>query len=157
MKITLFFAIIVFVLTSGWLIQRQNEIKKAEWLIGIWENKTSRGSIYESWTKINEGELSGKSFIVQESDTVTFETIKLVQEQQKLYYIPTVKNQNGGLPVRFEIKNISDSEMVFENQQHDFPQIIIYRKINADSLLAQISGTKNGKERIQQFPMKRVK
>lgn len=46
--------------------------------------------------------------------------------------------------------------LVFENPMHDFPQIISYTKITCDSLVAQISGEKNGQERKQAFPMKRV-
>lgn len=80
-----------------------------------------------------------------------------MQEKNKLYYIPTVKNQNEGLPVRFAAKTISENQLVFENPQHDFPQIIAYTKITSDSLIAEISGTKNGQKRKQTFPMKRMK
>ncbi|MBY0432721.1 MAG: hypothetical protein K2U26_01275, partial [Cyclobacteriaceae bacterium] len=93
----------------------------------------------------------------KEKDTTIFETVRLLQEKNSLFYIPQVKNQNGGLPVRFKEKQISDNELVFENPEHDFPQTISYTKITADSLVAEISGTKNGKERRQKFPMKRVK
>lgn len=151
------FAVVGMVIFCSWKFQYKNEIKKAEWLIGTWENKTQRGSIYETWAKENEVELSGKSYILKEKDTIVFETIQLLQEQNSLFYIPKVKNQNGDLPVRFSSKIVSDKELVFENPQHDFPQIISYIQINADSLVAQISGTKNGKDRKQTFPMKRVK
>lgn len=149
-----FFGVFTF---YSWTLQQKNEIKKTEWLVGTWENKTQRGSIYETWTKVSEVELSGKSYMLKEKDTVVFETIRLLQEQNSLFYIPQVKNQNGDLPVRFTSKIVSDKELVFENLQHDFPQIISYTKINSDSLVAEISGTKNGKERKQTFPMKRVK
>lgn len=141
----------------AWTTKQTNDIKKAEWLIGTWENKTQRGSIYETWSKTNENEFSGMSYIVKEKDTIVFENIRLVQEQDGLFYIPIVKNQNDGLPVRFSTKTISETQLVFENPQHDFPQIISYTKITADSLVAEISGTKNGQERKQTFPMKRVK
>lgn len=150
-------AIMSVIVFCSFILQQKNEIQKAEWLIGTWENKTQRGSIFETWTKISEVELSGKSYILKEKDTIVFETIRLLQEQENLFYIPKVKNQNGDLPVRFSMKTISDTKLVFENQQHDFPQIISYTKINADSLIAEISGTKNGKERKQTLPMKRVK
>jgi hypothetical protein len=134
-----------------------DDIKQAEWLIGTWENKTQRGSVYETWNKVSNIELAGKSYIVKEKDTIVFENVKLIQIQDTLFCIPTVKNQNDGLPVRFAIKIISNTQLVFENRQHDFPQIISYTKINTDSLVAQISGIKNGQERKQLFPMKRVK
>jgi hypothetical protein len=150
-------AVVGIVIFCSWTFQYKNEITKAEWLIGTWESKTQRGSIYETWTKENEVQLSGKSYMLKEKDTIVFETIWLLQEQYSLFYIPKVKNQNGNLPVRFTSKIVSDKELVFENLQHDFPQIISYTKINADSLIAEISGTKNGKDRKQKFPMKRVK
>lgn len=152
----LFITLFCLIILCAYTTQQTNPIKKAEWLIGTWENKTPKRSIYETWRKTNNNEFSGKSYILKEKDTVVFETIRLVQEKDGFFYIPTVKNQNDGLPVRFSIKTISETQMVFENPEHDFPQVISYTKITPDSLVAVISGTKNGQERKQTFPMKRV-
>lgn len=154
---------ILFIVVAGliglcaWTTKQANDIEKAGWLIGTWENKTPKGSIYETWDKANDNEYSGKSYIVKEKDTVVFESIRLVQERDGLFYIPVVKNQNNNLPVRFATKTISETQLVFENPQHDFPQNISYTKITNDSLVAEISGIRNGQERKQVFPMKRVK
>lgn len=150
-------AFVVLTILCACTTKQTSDITKAEWLIGTWENKTQTGSIYETWSKTNVNEFSGMSYIIKEKDKVVFENIRLVQEQDGLFYIPTVKNQNEGLPVRFTAKTISETHLVFENPQHDFPQIISYTKITADSIVAEISGTKNGQERKQTFPMKRVK
>lgn len=152
----LYFAAVALIILCGWTTQQKKEIKKAQWLIGTWENKTSKGSIYETWIKVNDNEFSGKSYMVKEKDTIVFETIKIVENRDGLFYIPKVKNQNESLPVRFVLKKISEMELVFENPKHDFPQIITYARINADSLVAEISGTKNGKESKRIFPMKRM-
>jgi len=158
MKTVKFFITIVGLIILCALKRKQTyDIKKAEWLIGTWENRSLKGSIYETWSKTNDIELSGKSYILKEKDTIVFENIRLVQETDSLFYIPIVKNQNEGLPVRFSAKTISETQLIFENPQHDFPQIISYTKINTDSLTAEISGTKNGQNRKQTFPMKRVK
>lgn len=151
-----FIAIACLTLHGAW-INYPSGISKAEWLIGTWENKTRRGTIYESWVKTGETELAGKSFMIKDKDTIVFENIKLVQEPGGLFYIPTVKGQNQGLPVRFKGRSISETQLIFENPAHDFPQIISYTKISADSLVAEISGMRNGQERKQQFPMRRVK
>jgi len=134
-----------------------SDITKAEWLIGNWESKTHEGSTFETWNQLNEHEYAGLSYMLNGKDTVVFENIRLVQEQGSLFYIPVVKDQNEGLPVRFEIKNISATQLIFENPQHDFPQIISYIKVGADSLVAAISGKMNGQEQKQTFSMKRVK
>lgn len=134
-----------------------NDLEKAEWLLGIWENKSAEGISYESWRRISNREYAGKSYTVQNGDTVIFESIRLVQEPRGLWYIPAVKDQNKGLPVRFKGKSVSETEAVFENPEHDFPQIISYKKIGANALEAEISGTLQGKEQKQTFRMKRVK
>jgi hypothetical protein len=46
-------------------------------------------------------------------------------------------------------------KMVFENEQHDFPQQISYQKLSRDSLVAEISGVIKGEFRAQQFPMRK--
>lgn len=153
----LFFAVAGFSFLCAWTVIKTSGIEKAKWLIGTWENKTQRGSIYETWSKENDNEYSGKSYIVKEKDTIIFENIRLVQEQDGLFYIPTVNNQNDALPVRFESKTISETQLIFENKEHDFPQIISYTRIGTDSLVAEISGIKNGQERKQAFSMKRIR
>lgn len=132
-----------------------NDLDKTKWLIGTWEQKTARGSLFETWTKASPSEFHGKSYMLKEKDTLVFENIKLVQQADGLFYIPTVKSQNGGKPVSFKAQAVSATEMAFENPAHDFPQQISYKQINKDSLVAEISGTVNGKFRSQKFEMRR--
>jgi len=157
MKMRLFLVSMALIGLCSWTTAPGGQIKKAAWLLGTWENKTSRGSIYEAWVKVNDHEFSAKSYALKEKDTMVFENIRLVQEEGKLFYVPTVKNQNGGLPVRFALKTINDTLLVFENPQHDFPQVISYAKIDKDHLIAEISGVKNGQQRKQTFPMQRIR
>lgn len=133
------------------------DIELVNWILGTWENKTERGSIFETWSKISDNELAAKSYKVNGNDTVVFETVSMIQEQDSLFYIPTVKNQNNGLPVRFSLQTISDGLFVFQNSRHDFPQVITYKRINADSIVAEVAGIVKGKERKEMFPMKRLK
>ncbi|MBX2965286.1 MAG: hypothetical protein KF845_04010 [Cyclobacteriaceae bacterium] len=151
----IFLAVTGITALYGWAEQKQ--IDKASWLIGTWESKTSRGSLYETWSKVNDSEFYGKSYMLREKDTVVFESIQLVQKQEGLFYMPTVRNQNDGQAVTFKSKLVTDDKLVFENPEHDFPQRIAYTKISQDSLVAEISGVRNGQERAQKFSMKRIK
>ena len=157
MRVDIVFGIVCSMLISGWTIQKPSKIKEAEWLIGTWENKTKRGSIYESWEKRGIDELVGKSFMLEEGDTIILETIRLVEVKKDLFFIPTVRDQNDQKPVRFRAVSFSATVMKFENKEHDFPQAIEYQKIHADSLVAAISGIKDGQMGGLQFPMKRLK
>ncbi|WP_300602079.1 DUF6265 family protein [Niabella sp.] len=140
-----------------WKADTTPTIRNAEWLAGTWENRVAPGKIiYETWTRSGDAALTGKSYMLKEKDTLLFETVKLVEKNGRLLYIATVPRQNNGEPVVFTSKTVSETELIFENPEHDFPQRIRYTRVGADSLLAEISGTKNGNERKQSFPMKRV-
>lgn len=156
MKKTIGFLFLGAIFCYSWTFQTDNSLKKAEWLLGTWKNTTSRGVLYETWTKNGDTEFAGKSYKVRTQDTMVFERIRLVAEENQLFYIPVVGNQNNGQPVRFALKKISDKELVFENPEHDFPQVISYTKIREDSLVAEISGVRKGETRRQIFPMKKM-
>lgn len=133
-----------------------DKIKLTYWLIGSWRSQSQDALYYESWGQINDSTLSGKSFSISNGDTVSSESIALIQRNGQLIYIPTVPTQNQGLPVEFELNYITDKEMIFENAGHDFPQTISYKQLSADSLIAEIAGVIEGKRRAIQFPMRRL-
>ncbi|MEJ5048997.1 DUF6265 family protein [Chryseobacterium culicis] len=157
MKTTLILAMIGLSITSSRTPQ-QHEMKKIEWLLGTWETKTSKGNLYETWTRKSTTEFQGKSYYLKQKDTVLFESVRLVEIDKKLHYIVSVKNQNNEQPVDFSSNLIKDPALlVFENLQHDFPQTIKYKKMGKDSLWAEISGIMNGKMARQSFPMKKIR
>ncbi|PIF45942.1 hypothetical protein CLU96_2958 [Chryseobacterium sp. 52] len=144
-------------IVSAWTA-KQSEIKKLEWLIGTWEAKTPKGSLYETWTKKSDTELQGKSYYLKEKDTIIFESVRLVEKDRKLHYIVSVKGQHDEQSVDFVSTTLSNpNSLVFENPQNDFPQVITYKKIRKDSLFAEISGMMNGKKAKQAFPMRKIK
>ncbi len=141
---------------TSWQFKTINHIHKASWLIGTWENKTSDGSVFETWSKVNADEMFGLSYTLNGTDTVVFEKIQMIQEKDSLFYIPTVKNQNDELPIQFVMTRMTEKSMTFEHPYHDFPQMIQYVNISKDSLEATISGFSNGEELIIVIPMKRI-
>lgn len=156
------FCIIFLFLATGFQYANDRQaagqqIEKAGWLLGTWENKTSRGSLFETWRKKSENEFFGKSYRVNEQDTVVFEQIQLLQNADGMFYIPTVRDQNDGRAIVFKLTSITNDRMVFENPEHDFPQVISYTMVSADSLVAETSGNRNGKLSSRSFPMKRVR
>jgi hypothetical protein len=128
-----------------------------KWLLGTWKNETSRGTIFESWIEESDFEYVGVSYSLHNGDSTVFETIRIIKDGDSMLYVPTVKTQNNAQPVRFFAKSVTSDKLVFENPSHDYPQLITYRLISTDSLIAEISGKINGQERVKRFPMKRVK
>jgi hypothetical protein len=132
-------------------------IRKLNWLSGSWSGRSPDGIFGEGWELVNDSVYHGKGYFIVGKDTVSSESLRLVQEGTQLFYEPTVKNQNGGKAVRFEMTSLSENTVVFENPSHDFPQKINYTLVNPDSLVAEISGEIEGKHRSEVFAMARKK
>lgn len=138
-------------------VKNYESIKQASWLLGNWQNISPQVTTTEIWNKENDSLFTGKSWVIAGKDTVSSEAINMMQTTEGMFYIPVVKNQNNGQPVKFTLTSSSDHQLIFENPSHDFPQKITYTLINNDSLMAEISGSINGKQSAEQFPMSRVK
>lgn len=136
---------------------KYSQLEKARLLIGTWENNFPEGCSTEMWEMQNDSTYTGKSWVVIGGDTVSYESLTLQQSGEELYYIPTVKDQNNNQGVKFKLTSTTDKLLVFENPKHDFPQKISYTFVTKDSVLAEISGTMDGKPSSQQFPMARAK
>lgn len=129
----------------------ENKLEKIKWLLGNWGNSSAEGTVCEFWNLTNDSTWSGNGYFIKEKDTLSKEILSLELRMGKLFYIPSVNNQNGGLPVSFKEKTLSDSLIVFENPEHDFPQFITYRLIRSDSIVAEISGKIKGEAQSQVF------
>ncbi|MDP3558502.1 MAG: DUF6265 family protein [Bacteroidota bacterium] len=137
-------------------LKTYSKIGKATWLIGSWQNSSSNGIGTEIWKKENDSVFSGTSFLLFKKDTAFLETFSLIQKGNEVSFVPIVKNQNNGKPVQFILSESKKNKLIFENPKHDFPQKITYSLITNDSMLAEISGLQDGKEKTIQFPFKRV-
>lgn len=136
-------------------MQRYDQIKELAWLEGTWQNTTPDGLYTEQWTKESDSVFSADATVIKDKDTLFYETVVLDQKGDSLHYIVTTPKQNDAKPVSFTLKSFTANSYIFENKQHDFPQRITYTKVTNDSLMAEISGTQDGKPALEQFPMKR--
>lgn len=140
---------------------RKNKIKNVglndmRWLIGNWEMNIEGSKLYENWEK-NDKKYSGKSFMTLETDTLFSELMSLEIQDNLLCYVVSVKNQNNNQAVVFKYKEFIDNEFRFENPEHDYPQRIVYKKINSNKLYARIEGNNNGKAQQDSFLFTKLK
>ena len=126
-------------------------------LPGLWKMETRRGPLYEEWKTSGENKLSGRSYKVNNADTMVLERVELFLQGGNIIYSPVVTGQNSGQAVQFKLSQLSGSKYVFENATHDYPQRVIYHFITKDSVHARIEGTKNGKDMGSDFLYSRVK
>jgi Domain of unknown function (DUF6265) len=62
----------------------------------------------------------------------------------------------GKRPTSFTAVRVTVDELVFENRRHDFPQRIIYRRKQADRLIARLEGLREGTQRAFEYQLRRV-
>ena len=108
----------------------------------------------EQWTAPAGKTLLGVSRTVIDSRTVAYEFVRIREtEAGEIEYIVKPSGQSEAT---FIMVQLSASEVVFENLDHDFPQRIIYRLRAGGNLVARIEGEIKGEFRTVDFPMKRV-
>ena len=88
-------------------------------------------------------------------DTLAEYESVLIQEQDgRLAYKAQPSGQQGAV---FLTTVATETEVVFENPAHDFPQQVGYRRDGADGLVGWIAGTRSGGQpRRVEFPYRRV-
>lgn len=148
------FCLTLLAAASGAMASPADPFANLGWLQGCWVpgNGGEAGSV-ETWTGPAGGTMLGLSRTVRNGRTGEFEFVQIREvEPGKLAYIA----QPGGRPpTTFPLLRSSDTEYVFENTAHDFPQRVIYRR-DGDKLHARIEGMMKGKARGIDFPMKRA-
>lgn len=147
---------VLFILLS-FLGSCQKDPESPGWLLGSWHNTTTRMDAQEHWKKVDATVFEVESFILVQRDTVFYEHVDLKKTSKGWDYIVSVRDQNKEKPVCFSSTYIGSDSLVFENSKHDFPNRIVYKKIKADSLVATIFGTQNGKAISEIFPFKKMK
>ena len=149
----LLFTLVIHSCSPG---QQENPLKQVSWIIGTWAYDNPPRTIYESWSWNGEQELLAKSYRLEGTDTVLLERVQLVATEEGIFFRPTVENQNEGETITFTLNTMTENGWMFENLQHDFPQLIAYRRVGEDSLVATISGVVDEELRKRTFGMRRV-
>ena len=127
-------------------------IDRVGWLAGCWEARSNGRLIEEQWSAPRGGTMLGTSRTLRGDATVAWEMVLLRSDSGGLAY---EAHPSGQLGATFRSTEVSESLVVFANVREDFPQKVIYRR-RADSLLARIEGTVNGRDRAVDFPYARV-
>ncbi len=154
MRIPYVCAIALVALTGVSAGAAEPDIEKMAWLAGCWTSDSAESGSGEHWTPLAGGTMLGTSRTVRRGDTVEFEFMQLRHlPDGKLAFIAMPSGQRATV---FPLLRISDSEAIFENLQHDFPQRVVYARDGESKLRARIEGMRNGTLQVIEFPMSRV-
>jgi len=133
---------------------QQMTVDRVAWLQGCWRSTRGETTIEEQWMAPRGGAMLGMGRTVRGSKLVEYELVLIKEQEGRLTY---EAHPSGQPSATFTAATTSDTSVVFENPQHDFPQRVGYRRSGADGLDAWIEGQANGKSRRVDFSYQRVR
>jgi hypothetical protein len=95
----------------------------------------------------------GMGRTVRGADLVEYELVVIREQGDRLAYEAHPSGQAGAT---FLSETITDTAVVFQNLQHDFPKRVGYERDGKDGLVAWIDAGPNSEQPRREFPYKRV-
>ncbi len=115
----------------------KQEFAGLRWLEGNWKS-IEESQFYESWEMKNGNVMEGFGCAMKNGDTLMSESLRISESDSGIFYSAVVSDQNDRLPVHFKLIHHFGDSLVFSNPTHDFPRIIVYKRIAADSLMVYV-------------------
>jgi hypothetical protein len=134
------------------LSPQTNTVERLAWLQGCWTLSSPQRTVEEQWMAPLGNNMVGMSRTVRGGVLVEYELMVIRPQGAGFAYEAHPSGQPSDVFLSIEV---TDSSVVFENPKHDFPQIIRYRKTDAQTLIASVEGSERGESRKIDFPYKR--
>src|SRR5262245_13835657 len=100
------------------------DLKRLAWLEGVWIGTSDGLAMEEHWSSPDGGALIGMHKDTRDGRMTSFEFFRIVaQDSDGVCYLAS---PNGQPPTPFCAIELSESRVVFENREHDFPQRVLY-------------------------------
>jgi hypothetical protein len=131
-----------------------DDIDRLSWLAGCWKSDTAEPGSGEQWMAPAGGAMLGMSRTVRQGVTVEHEFMLVRSRDDGT--LAFIAYPSGQATATFPLLSLSETEVIFENLHHDFPQRVAYRLENQANLVARIEGMIDGALRVVEFPMGRV-
>ena len=128
-------------------------IATVSWLAGCLEMRTANRVVEEQRMAERGGTMLGMGRTVGARGLADYELTLIKTDSGRLVF---EAHPHGQPTATFRALAATGDSVVFEAPEHDFPQRVGYRRVGADSVLAWVEGTMNGKSRRIEFPYRRV-
>ena len=101
-------------------------------------------------------ELIGHSYKLNNNQKTISETLTIKKAGNQIIYEATVPDQNEGKTIQFILSTKIKTYFSFENDKHDFPKKIQYKKITDDEILVTVLGDKGEGFSYTQLKQKQI-
>lgn len=128
-------------------------LERVAWLAGCWEARSARRSVEEYWMSARGGSMLGMGRTVRSDTLVDYEIVVLRAAGGGLAY---EAHPFGQATAVFLSTGITDTSVVFENAEHDFPKRIAYWQVGRDSVVARVDGGDGSTHRPIEYRYRRA-
>jgi Domain of unknown function (DUF6265) len=124
-------------------------------MAGCWRGASGGGAtIDEYYTPPSENLMLGVSRYTKGGKVSSYEFTTIASRgDSDLVLTPRPSGQS---PVDFSLAKLEPGSATWSNPKHDFPQVIAYRRLGKDSLVARIEGPGSGGPRSSEWRMGKV-
>ena len=120
--------------------------------VSAWASDDRGSSTEEHWIAPKGGIMLGVNRGVSRNGKASFEFLRIAETPDGITYFAS---PGGKEPRPFLLKEWTADSVTFENPDHDFPQRVVYRKVEGN-LIARIEGSINGKVQSMEWTWKPV-
>ena len=135
-------------------VSRMNpSVTQLGWLAGCLEMRSGDRLVEEHRMGVRAGSMLGMGRTTSAKGLGEFELTLIHEKDGKILF----EARPSGQPTATFTATVAGADsVVFAAPGHDYPQIVGYRRVGADSVLAWIDGKAGGKARRVEFPYRRV-
>jgi len=117
------------------------------WLTGTWIGPSGRGTWEARYTTADAGMLLSVNKETVNGKAVSFELERFSVEGSDIVLHPYVKGVKSPATFKMTEFDVAARRAVFENPEHDFPQIITYHRTSDTTLNIKVQARRNGELR----------
>ena len=119
-------------------------LTELEWMLGTWETDALEKQMVEEWKRRDDSTFIGSTYLINDKDTILSESMQMCYSAGHVWFRTNVANQNDGQEISFKLTELKGDEAHFRNDEHDFPQQVVYTSPKKDFMWAYIDGNMDG-------------
>jgi hypothetical protein len=132
---------------------RNDPLHDLAWMAGCLEMRSKDRLVEEHRMDLRGGSMLGMARTTSGKGLIEYELTLIQERAGKIVF---EARPSGQPSAEFTATVVSTDSVIFAAPQHDYPQIVGYRRSGPDSVVAWIDGTAGGKSRRVEFPYRRV-
>jgi len=128
-------------------------VENLRWLAGCLEMRSGDRLVEENRMDLRAGSLLGMGRTTSSKGLSDYELTLIHEKAGKILFEAHPSGQPSAV---FSATSANADSVVFEAPEHDYPQIVGYRRSGRDSVIAWIDGRQGVKRQRIEFPYRRV-